>query len=115
MTNLENQVAEIHARLHERAGKESDLVRTLGAAIRTADHEVLEYVRALTIDHATRREHILSELKSLAELRGLLPRPRTVSADPAVDDILSIEPSTGLSPGDWRQAAALVGKDLCST
>ena len=73
MTTSKAQIEGIHKQLASVTTKEQLLIEALGEALSLADKKLLDDVRSLTIEHETRRAHILSELQTLASRIGAFP------------------------------------------
>lgn len=121
MTGLPHNVEELLNRLTEDSRNDLNLVRTLADAIRRVDDQLLQEVRAVTVQHEARREAILEELHTLATRLCTMPaKPLPPSARPAIEyqkrptDINSAPPELPLADtygGDWRQAAQNIPND----
>jgi hypothetical protein len=129
MTKLPLNVDDLMTRLKENSRTELDHMRRLAEAIRNADNQLLEEVRAVTLLHDVRREAIFGELQHLAgrlcvmptryvetEQRPALNHPQHRYEHPAqpVEDTdpVTLEPDPGSSAGDWRRATQRIDEEI---
>lgn len=73
MTESKAYLEKVQTKLGAVTAREKVLIQALGEALSEADRSLLDDVRALTIEHETRRTMILSELQSLAARIGTFP------------------------------------------
>ncbi len=73
MTDSKNYLEKVQTKLGAVTAREKVLIQALGEALGEADRCLLDDVRALTIEHETRRAMILSELQNLAARIGTFP------------------------------------------
>ena len=66
MTESQAYLLKVQTKLSAVSARETVLIQALGKALSEADHCLLDDVRALTIEHETRRTMIRSELQNLA-------------------------------------------------
>jgi hypothetical protein len=107
-TTLVEQIEEMRIRMHEESRREQHLVHALGLALKRTDEKLLEAVRSVAAEHASRREGIMQELHALATRMGTLPASQRRAALPdAPLNLRSDEASRPISrTGDWRKAMA---------
>lgn len=73
MTESKAYLEKVQTKLGAVTAREKVLIQALGEALSEADRCLLDDVRALTIEHETRRTMILSELQNLAARIGTIP------------------------------------------
>lgn len=73
MKTSKSHIEGMHAKLDDVSSKEQLLIAALGEALSEADRRLLDDVRALTVEHETRRALILTELQGLAARIGAFP------------------------------------------
>ncbi|MEM8972704.1 MAG: hypothetical protein AAGD43_11635 [Pseudomonadota bacterium] len=73
MTDSKTYLEKVQTKLGAVTAREKVLIQALGEALGEADRCLLDDVRALTIEHETRRAMILSELQNLASRIGTFP------------------------------------------
>ncbi len=129
MTKLPLNVDDLMTRLKENSRTELDHMRRLAEAIRSADNQLLEEVRAVTLLHDVRREAIFGELQHLASRLCVMPS-RYVENEPRPalnqhhpehqpehgshhqDDAVTLEPEPGSGAGDWRRATQRIDEEI---
>ena len=120
MSESENQIEKMHARLEKMAAREQLLISALNEALSAADRKLLDEVRGVTADHEARRAIIMSELQTLAERVGAFP-----VSEMAIETIEYEAPATAqpigeltapeeapAQGGDWRKAAKKITDGL---
>ncbi len=123
MTGLPDNVEDLLSRLKETSKSELTHVRRLAEAIRHADTQLLEEVRAVTLMHEVRREAIFGELQHLAHRLCALPvrdaghqvmsEPMAqIDQEPMLNEPLIVDPEPAISAGDWRQATKRIDEEL---
>lgn len=120
MSESENHIEQLHARLEKMAAREQLLIEALNEALSTADRKLLDDVRGVTADHEARRAIIMSELQTLAERIGVFPVSNApvetieyqepVAAHPPAVDLTTDD--TSARGGDWRKAAKKITDGL---
>lgn len=122
MTGLPHNIEELLNRLTEDSRNDLNLVRTLADAIRRVDDQLLQEVRAVSVQHEARREAILEELHNLATRLCSMPaKPLPPSSRPAIEyqkrpaEVHNATPPelpfADTYGGDWRQAAQNIPDD----
>jgi hypothetical protein len=113
MKTLAQEIEAMLVRMKEMSEQEHSLVSALGDALNRADQRLLDEVRAVTVEHESRRALIFGELQSLACRVGMLPKPSATHysalEDPHVD-LPAYETLNGsqriLGGADWREAVS---------
>ena len=112
MTESKAYLEKVQTKLGAVTTREKVLIQALGEALSEADRSLLDDVRALTIEHETRRTMILSELQNLAARIGTFPtNERDMEAleyEPLDLPYKAIE-ETAVMPADTHQPA---GEDV---
>ncbi len=73
MTDAQAHIEAMQRRLEKMAAREEQLIAALDDALSRADRKLLDDVRAITLEHETRRAVIFNELQSLATRVGSFP------------------------------------------
>jgi hypothetical protein len=113
MKTLAQEIEAMLIRMKEMSEQEHSLVSALGDALNRADQRLMDEVRAVTVEHETRRALIFGELQTLACRVGMLPKPPvspySVLEDPHAD-MPAYEALNGsqriLGGADWREAVS---------
>jgi len=101
MTKLVQHIEEMGALLTQTTKSEQSLVKALADALSQVDHQLVQDIRKVGIEHQARRAEIFLELQALACTIGMFPTAHEVAIEPPANDGQQYFPAMG----DWRQAA----------
>jgi hypothetical protein len=125
MTDAQAHIEAMQRRLEKMAAREEQLIAALDDALSRADRKLLDDVRAITLEHETRRAVIFNELQSLATRVGSFPaspKPvETIEYDSVAGTPGQLAPASRPLPvgealpsrgGDWRAATRRIAEEL---
>jgi hypothetical protein len=101
MTKLVQHIEEMGALLTQTTRSEQSLVKALADALSQVDHQLVQDIRKVGIEHQARRAEIFLELQALACTIGMFPTANEVAIEPPANAEQQYFPAMG----DWRQAA----------
>ena len=102
MTKLPQHIDDMSALLTQTAKSERSLVKALSDALSQVDHQLVQDIRKVAVQHQARRAEIYMELQALACTIGVFPAAHEITHVPPANDA---EPQFAVAVGDWRQAA----------
>jgi len=125
MTDAQAHIEAMQRRLEKMAAREEQLIAALDDALSRADRKLLDDVRAITLEHETRRAVIFNELQSLATRVGSFPaspKPvETIEYDSVAGTPGQLAPASRPFPvgealpspgGDWRATTRRIAEQL---
>ena len=102
MTKLPHYIDEMSGLLTQTAKNEQSLVKALSEALSQVDHQLVQDIRKVAVQHEARRAEIYLELQALAHAIGVFPAAHEIAHEPPANDV---QPQFAVAVGDWRQAA----------
>jgi len=100
MTKLVHHIDEMCTLLNQTTTSEQSLVKALGDALNEVDHQLVQQIRKVALEHQARRAEVFLELQALASTIGMFPQHQEVTYVPPANDEQAFFPAVG----DWRQA-----------
>jgi hypothetical protein len=102
MTKLPQHIDEMSVLLTQTARNEQSLVKALSDALSQVDHQLVQDIRKVAVQHQARRAEIYLELQALAHTIGVFPTAHEIPHELPANDA---EPQFAVAVGDWRRAA----------